>query len=47
MDDHLFYRMLENILNNSLEYGDGKICIIYELMNNRLIISIKNEGNPH
>lgn len=46
MDDHLFYRMLENILNNSLEYGDGKICIIYELMNNRLIISIKNEGNP-
>lgn len=46
MDDHLFYRMLENILNNSLEYGDGKICIIYELMNNKLIISIKNEGNP-
>lgn len=46
MDDHLFYRMLENILNNSLEYGDGKICIIYELMNNKLIISIENEGNP-
>ena len=46
MDDHLFYRMLENILNNSLKYGDGKICIIYELMNNKLIISIKNEGNP-
>ena len=46
MDDHLFYRMLENILNNSLEYGDGKICIIYELMNNRLSISINNEGNP-
>ena len=46
MDDHLFYRMLENILNNSLEYGDGKICIIYELMNKKLIISIKNEGNP-
>ena len=46
MDDHLFYRMLENILNNSLEYGEGKICIIYELMNNKLIISIKNEGKP-
>lgn len=46
MDDHLFYRMLENILNNSLKYGDGKICIIYELMINKLIISIKNEGNP-
>lgn len=45
MDDHLFYRMLENILNNSLEYGDGKICIIYELMNKKLIISIENEGN--
>ena len=46
MDDHLFYRMLENILNNSLEYGDGKTCIIYEIMNNRLSISINNEGNP-
>lgn len=46
MDNHLFYRMLENILNNSLVYGDGKTCIIYELMNNKLIISIKNEGNP-
>ena len=46
MDNHLFYRMLENILNNSLEYGNGKTCIIYELMNNKLIISIKNEGNP-
>ena len=46
MDDHLFYRMLENILNNSLEYGDGQTCIIYELMNSKLIISIKNEGRP-
>ena len=46
MDNHLFYRMLENILNNSLEYGDGKTCIIYELISNKLIISIKNEGNP-
>lgn len=46
MDNHLFYRMLENILNNSLEYGNGKTCIIYELINNKLIISIKNEGNP-
>ncbi len=45
MDDHLFYRMLENILNNSLKYGDGRTCIIYELINNKLIISIKNEGN--
>lgn len=46
MDDHLFYRMLENILNNSIKYGNGKTCIIYELISNKLIISIKNEGNP-
>lgn len=46
MDDHLFYRMLENILNNSLEYGDGKIFINYEILQDRLVISIKNEGIP-
>ncbi|MDU6743062.1 sensor histidine kinase KdpD [Peptoniphilus harei] len=46
MDDHLFYRMLENILNNSLEYGNGKIFINYEILQDRLVISIKNEGIP-
>lgn len=46
MDDHLFYRMLENILNNSIKYGKGKIYINYENLDNKLIISIKNEGSP-
>lgn len=46
MDDHLFYRMLENILNNSIKYGKGKIYINYENLDNNLIISIKNEGSP-
>lgn len=46
MDDHLFYRMLENILNNSIKYGKGKIYINYDNLDNNLIISIKNEGSP-
>lgn len=43
MDDHLFYRMLENILNNSIKYGEGKTHIIYELIEKNLLISIKDE----
>lgn len=46
MDNHLFYRMLENILNNSIKYGNGKIFINYEILQDRLVISIKNEGIP-
>ena len=46
MDNHLFYRMLENILNNSIKYGKGKIFINYEILQDRLVISIKNEGRP-
>ena len=46
MDNHLFYRMLENILNNSIKYGDGKIFINYEILHESLVISIKNEGSP-
>ncbi len=46
MDNHLFYRMLENILNNSIKYGDGKIFINYEILHDSLLISIKNEGIP-
>lgn len=46
MDNHLFYRMLENILNNSIKYGEGKIYINYEILYDSLIISIKNEGSP-
>ena len=43
MDEHLFYRMLENILNNSIKYGKGKTHIIYELIEKNLLISIKDE----
>ena len=43
MDDHLFYRMLENILNNSIKYGTGKTYIIYDLIDKKLLISIKDE----
>ena len=43
MDDHLFYRMLENILNNSIKYGKGKTYIIYDLIDKKLLISIKDE----
>ena len=46
MDNHLFYRMLENILNNSIKYGKGKIFLNYEILQDRLVISIKNEGRP-
>ncbi|MFR8927183.1 sensor histidine kinase [Peptoniphilus senegalensis] len=43
MDDHLFYRMLENILNNSIKYGKGKTYITYDLMNKKMRISFKDE----
>lgn len=43
MDDHLFYRMLENILNNSIKYGKGKTYITYGLMNKKMRISFKDE----
>ena len=46
MDNHLFYRMLENILNNSIKYGEGKIYINYEILYDSLLISITNEGSP-
>lgn len=43
MEDHLFYRMLENILNNSIKYGKGSTYIIYDLIDKKLLISIKDE----
>lgn len=43
MEDHLFYRMLENILNNSIKYGKGKTYIIYDIIDKKLLISIKDE----
>lgn len=43
MEDHLFYRMLENILNNSIKYGKGKTYIIYDIIDKKLRVSIKDE----
>lgn len=43
MEEHLFYRMLENILNNSIKYGKGKTYIIYDLIDKKLRVSIKDE----
>lgn len=43
MEDHLFYRMLENILNNSIKYGKGSTYIIYDLIDKKLLISIRDE----
>ena len=43
MEEHLFYRMMENILNNSIKYGKGKTYIIYDLIDKKLLISIKDE----
>ena len=43
MEEHLFYRMLENILNNSIKYGKGKTYLIYDLIDKKLLISIKDE----
>ena len=43
MEDHLFYRMLENILDNSIKYGKGKTYIIYDLIDKKLRVSIKDE----
>lgn len=44
MDSTLFYRMLENILKNSLVYTDGKITVTISESNDNLIIGILDEG---
>lgn len=44
MDSTLFYRMLENILKNSLAYTDGKITVTISESNDNLIIGILDEG---
>lgn len=44
MDSTLFYRMLENILKNSLVYTDGKITLTISESNDNLIIGILDEG---
>lgn len=44
MDSNLFYRMLENILKNSLIYTEGKIMVKISDSEDALIISIIDEG---
>lgn len=44
MDPTLFYRMLENILKNSLVYTDGKITVTISDPKESLIIRILDEG---
>lgn len=45
MDANLFYRMLENIIKNALIYTQGKIRVILSDADNRLRISILDEGH--
>lgn len=45
MDENLFYRMVENILKNSLTYTDGKIVVSLTNPDSRLIITIRDEGS--
>lgn len=44
MDPTLFYRMVENILKNSLIYTNGKITVILQTLDNNLIIRILDQG---
>ena len=44
MDPTLFYRMVENILKNSLTYTEGKIELIISNSDNKLIIRVLDQG---
>ncbi|WP_311482592.1 HAMP domain-containing sensor histidine kinase [uncultured Anaerococcus sp.] len=44
MDPTLFYRMVENILKNSLIYTNRKITVILQTFDNKLIIRILDQG---
>ena len=44
MDPTLFYRMVENILKNSLAYTEGKIELIISNPDNQLIIRVLDQG---
>ena len=44
MDSTLFYRMVENIIKNSLAYTEGKIDIIISNPDNQLIIRVLDQG---
>lgn len=45
MDPNLFYRMLENIIKNSLQYTKGKILLTISNSVNKLNIEIIDEGD--
>nr|WP_072536401.1 HAMP domain-containing sensor histidine kinase [Anaerococcus mediterraneensis] len=44
IDSNLFYRMVENILKNSLAYTDGKIFVTLADPDDSLVISILDQG---
>lgn len=44
MDSNLFYRMIENILKNSLIYTAGKITVAISDADDEIIITISDEG---
>lgn len=44
MDTTLFYRMVENIIKNSLAYTEGKIDLIISNPDNQLIIRVLDQG---
>lgn len=44
MDPTLFYRMVENIIKNSLAYTEGKIDLIISNPDNKLIIKVLDQG---
>ena len=45
MDENLFYRMLENILKNSLTYTEGEILVRLTNPDGKLIITISDQGS--
>ena len=44
MDPTLFYRMVENIIKNSLAYTEGKIELIISNSDNKIIIRVLDQG---
>lgn len=44
LDENLFYRMLENILKNSIIYTDGKIRVILENTDGLFVVTVLDEG---
>ncbi|MGF0096611.1 sensor histidine kinase [Peptoniphilus sp. SGI.035] len=44
MNNNLFYRMVENVLKNSLSYTDGIIKVSAYSLNDKMFISMEDEG---